>query len=96
MDLRPDSKTYLKWISLELVAGDNLSLYVPAGCANAYLTLEDSTIILYYMSEFYTPDSYMGFRYKVPNFSITWPCGPAVISTKDQNFPDLDLKNFNK
>ena len=96
VDIRPDSKTFLKWISIELVAGDNLSLYIPAGCANSYLTLEDSTVILYYMSEFYAPDSYRGFRYNDPSFSINWPSEPEVISSKDQNFPDLDLRNFNK
>ena len=73
VDIRPNSKTFLKWISINLVAGDNLSLYIPAGCANAYLTLKDSTVILYYMSEFYTPDSYEGFRYNDPSFSINWP-----------------------
>ena len=96
VDINPDSKTFLKWISIELKAGDNLSLYVPAGCANSYLTMEDSTVILYYMSELYTPESYKGFRYNDPNFSIKWPSEPEVISSKDQNFPDLDLKIFKK
>ena len=96
VDIRSDSKTFMEWISIELVAGDNRSLYIPAGCANAYLTLEDSTAILYYMSEFYTPGSYEGFRYNDPNFSIKWPFEPEVVSPKDQSFPDVDLKNFNK
>ena len=96
VDLRSDSATFLKWISVELSVGDNLSLYVPAGCANAFLTLEDSTIILYYMSEFFAPESYRGFRYNDSNFSIKWPSEPKVISSKDQNFPDLDLKAFYK
>ena len=96
VDIRSDSKTFMEWISIELVAGDNRSLYIPAGCANAYLTLEDSTAILYYMSEFYTPGSYEGFRYNDPNFSIKWHFEPEVVSPKDQSFPDVDLKNFNK
>ncbi len=96
VDLRSDSDTFLKWISVGLTAGDNLSLYVPAGCANAYLTLEDSTIILYYMSEFFAPESYSGFRYNDPKLSVDWPSEPALISSKDQNYPDLDLRVFNK
>ena len=96
VDLRPDSSTFLKHISIELSGKDNLSLYVPAGCSNAYLTLEDSTTILYYMSEFFHANSYRGFRYNDPNFLINWPFNPKVISPKDQSYPDLDLKTFGK
>lgn len=90
VDLRPHSESYLKWMSFELRAGDNFSLYVPAGFANGYLSLEDSTTILYYMSEFYSPGSYTGFRYNDPLFSVEWPAQPAVISDKDKGFKDFD------
>ena len=89
VDLRPNSKTYLKWMSVELNSEDNLSLYVPSGCANSFLTLKDSTTVLYYMSEFFSPDSYAGFRYNDPMFSVKWPAEPAVISEKDRSFPDF-------
>ena len=90
IDLRSNSETYLKWISFELQAGDNLSLYVPSGCAIGWLTLEDSTTILYYMSEFFSPGSYTGFRYNDPFFSVQWPAEPAVISEKDARFDNFD------
>ena len=90
VDLRPNSETFLKWMALELSMGDNLSVYVPAGCANAYLTLSKSTTILYYMSEFYNPNSYTGFRYDDPLFSVKWPSEPAVISEKDKSFDNFD------
>ena len=90
IDLRPSSKTFLKWMAVELSAGDNLSIFVPAGCANAYITLSASTSILYYMSEFYNPGSYSGFRYNDPLFSVEWPSEPAVLSLKDKSFGDFD------
>lgn len=90
VDLRPGSSTFLQWISFELKAGDELSLHVPAGCANAYLTLEDSTTILYYMSEIYSAASYRGFRYNDPLFGVTWPVEPEIISEKDRSYPDFD------
>ena len=89
VDLRPDSESYLKWLPVELKAEDNLSLYVPSGCANGYLTLEDSATILYYMSEFYSPGSYTGFRYNDPLFSVKWPAEPVVISEKDVSFDNF-------
>ena len=89
VDVRSDSETYLKWVSFELTAEDRLSIYVPKGCAHGYITLKDSTTILYYMSEFYAPGSYIGFRYNDPLFRIKWPAEPAVITEKDRNFEDF-------
>jgi len=90
VDLRPESKTFMQWKTFELNAVENFSLYVPAGCANGYLTLEDSTTILYYMSEFYSPESYTGFRYNDPAFNVEWPTEPVVISEKDKSFAYFD------
>ena len=94
VDLRPNSETFLKWMSIEIKAGDNISIYVPSGCANGYLTLENSTTILYYMSEFYSPGSYTGFRYNDPLFSVKWPAEPAVISEKDSKFDDFNPRSI--
>ena len=84
-DLRPASPTYSKWISMELNEENRLTLYVPPGCANCYLTLKDDTQILYYHSEFYTPGSEHGIRYDDPFFNFKWPMPPAVISVKDKS-----------
>ena len=52
VDLRKESKTYLKWQPFELTEDNRLSISLPIGCANAYLTLQDNTWIFYYHSEF--------------------------------------------
>jgi len=93
VDLRPGSSTFLQWAPFELKAGDGRSLHVPVGCANAYLTLEDSTTILYYMSEAYSVGAYRGFRYNDPLFGFKWPVAPAVISEKDRCYPDFNPGN---
>lgn len=93
VDLRPQSTTFLKWTAVELSASVAVSVHIPAGCANAYLTLEDNSSVLYYMSEFYAADSYRGFRYNDPFFSFKWPAEPAVISEKDRSYSDFDLED---
>lgn len=90
IDLREDSVSYLKWISFELSEENRLNLYVPKGCANAYLTLKDNTWIFYYHSEFYTPNAESAVRYNDPLFKIKWPVEPEVISEKDKNYPDFN------
>jgi dTDP-4-dehydrorhamnose 3,5-epimerase len=90
VDLREDSDSYLRWESFELTEENRLSLYVPTGCANAYLTLEDNTWIFYYHSEFYTPGAESAIRYNDPFFKFDWPAAPSVISEKDRNYPDFN------
>lgn len=90
VDLRPRSGTFLKWVSVVIDGKSRNSLYIPPGCANAYLTLEDDTVVHYYMSESYAPDSYRGFNYKDPFFGFRWPAEPRLISDKDDRLPNCD------
>lgn len=96
VDLRPDSKTHLKWISISIDARNKKSIYVPPGCANAYLTMEQDTFVHYYMTELYMPESYRGFCFNDPNFNFVWPALPALISEKDKNLPFFDSSLSNE
>ena len=89
LDLRKESKTFEKWVALEISANTKESIYVPAGCANAFLTLDDNTIVHYYMGDSFSPNTYRGIRYNDPLFAVKWPCEPKVISDKDLNFTDF-------
>ena len=89
-DLRPASPTFMQWVGVELSAAARRSLHVPAGCANAWLTIAANTTVHYYMSELYAPASYRGFRYNDPAFGFRWPSEPRLISDKDRSFPDFD------
>jgi dTDP-4-dehydrorhamnose 3,5-epimerase len=94
VDLRKKSKTYLQWQPFELTEENRLSIYVPIGCANAYLTLQDNTWILYYHSEFYAPGGEGGVRYNDSFFKFDWPIKvPQHISVKDNSWPDFKLNS---
>ena len=87
VDIREDSETYMQWIAIDISAEDRKSIYVPAGCANAYMTTSDCTVVHYYMSKEYNPDSYSGFYYNDKDFGFEWPNKPARISIRDKNLP---------
>lgn len=89
VDLRPLSATYLQWVAVEVSANRGESLYVPAGCGNAFLTTEMNTVVHYYMGDFFRPETYTGFRYDDPCFAVSWPHEPRVISERDAAFPDF-------
>ena len=88
LDLRKESQTYRQWTAMEISSDDRASVHVPHGCANAFLTMSDQTIVHYYMGDFFSPDTYRGIRYNDPSFGFEWPCEPVVISERDLNFPD--------
>lgn len=94
IDLRPRSSTFLKSIEIEVSSSIRESLHVPAGCANAFLTLEANTVVHYYMGDYFKPDSYCGFRYNDPFFNLQWPNRVEVISERDKNFPDFSLNQL--
>ena len=89
VDLRPDSPTFKRYISVILSADNHKSLYVPKGFAHGFQTLEDQTEVFYQMSEFYTPTAAGGFRWNDPMFQITWPHDTRTISSKDLSYPDF-------
>jgi dTDP-4-dehydrorhamnose 3,5-epimerase len=90
LDLRPESPTYKRHVSVVLSGANYLMILVPKGCANAFLTLEDDTEVSYLVSEFYAPPAERGVRWNDPTFAISWPViEPAVISEKDRSWPDF-------
>lgn len=90
IDLRKKSDTYLKCFKIKLSEKNHISVVVPKGFANAYLTLKDNTKVLYYMSNVYKPSKEYGFKYDDEFFSVKWPYKPKVISKKDLNLKDFD------
>ena len=84
IDLRKKSNTRNKWQSFNLSEENRLSLLVPKGCANGYLTLKNNSRILYFHSEYYSAGYEHNINYNDPFFKIKWPCRPKVISNKDK------------
>ena len=54
-DLRPDSPTKHRWFGIELRADSGTAVYIPAGCAHGFITLEDETSLEYLISDLLRP-----------------------------------------
>lgn len=78
-----------KWIGVELSAHNGRALYIPAGIAHGFQTLEDDTELYYHMGEFYDPSLSDGFRWNDPAFGIHWPVANPILSEKDAAYPDF-------
>ncbi|MBL8379592.1 MAG: dTDP-4-dehydrorhamnose 3,5-epimerase family protein [Burkholderiales bacterium] len=90
IDLRPHSPTFMAHLALELDAITGAAIYVPAGCAHGFLTLEDDCAVHYMMSEGQQAQLASGVRYDDPAFGITWPRPVACIHERDRSYPDFD------
>ncbi len=89
VDLRDDSPTRHRWISVELSAENGRQLYIPAGFAHGFQTLEHQSELLYLMSNYYVPGDADGVRYDDPILDIRWPLPIASISEQDNSWPAL-------
>lgn len=88
VDMRKDSSTYLQWTSVELSKENMKMIYIPEGCAHGFQTLEDNSEMLYFHSEYYSPEYEKTISFRDKQLNIAWPLEVAEISEKDFNAKD--------
>ncbi len=89
VDLRPRSKTFRRWVGVELSAANRKLIYIPKGVAHGFQTLTPNTEIFYLISEFFRADKARGVRWDDTAVGIHWPKGRRLISKRDRAFEDL-------
>ncbi len=89
VDIRPESRTFRQWFGAELSADIRNALYIPAGFAHGFITLDDASEVHYQIGERYRPDLARGLRWNDTAFGIRWPIEPRVISQRDATYPDF-------
>ncbi len=89
VDLRRTSPFFGRNVATELSAENGSQLYVPAGFAHGFCTLEPDTEVVYKVSDFYAPQSDAGVLWSDPDLAISWPvkAEDAVVSEKDARLP---------
>ena len=87
IDLRSNSDTRYKWISVKLDASQHNMLYVAEGFGHGFQTLEDNTEVFYQNSQTHMPQFERGVRFDDPFFQIKWPINEITVSDKDKTWP---------
>lgn len=73
VDLRSDSKTYGKWIGVELTEENKKQFYISEGFAHGFLVLSDTAEFCYKVTDFYHPGDEGGLAWNDPEIGIEWP-----------------------
>lgn len=97
VDLRKNSSTYKKWISVELTEKNKKQLFIPKGFAHGFLTLTDDVEFEYKVDNYYNKQTERIIHFNDPEISINWKNNNPILSEKDKNAPflkDCDI-NFN-
>ena len=91
VDIRKDSKTYGKWYGVVLSEENKRLLFIEAGFAHGFLTLEDDTEIEYKCTDIYAPKYDSGIMYNDKELNIDWKLEEFGI--KDIILSDKDKKH---
>lgn len=90
VDQRSSSSTFGKSLMVEIGPQmDYAGLFVPAGCAHGYLTLEPNSTLIYFMDKEYSQENSHGLLWSDPKLSINWPIDPIHISERDLKWPRI-------
>lgn len=98
VDIRESSPT-LGQYTAEILSSDNKKqLYIPEGFAHGFLTLSNTSEVLYKATNFYHPESERCILWNDATLNIKWPKGLKIeLSPKDllaQNFKSSELFSY--
>lgn len=97
VDLRRSSRTFKKFIKVELSSKFCQLIFIPVGFAHGFVTLEPDTEVVYKVTKSYSPAHDFGIAWDDPELNIDWPIrkSEAILSIKDQSLPPLsEIENF--
>ncbi|WP_371401290.1 dTDP-4-dehydrorhamnose 3,5-epimerase family protein [Kribbella sp. NBC_00662] len=91
VDLRPGSPTYRNAEYFDLTGENQVSVYVPAGCAHGFQALTDPADVSYRIDRAHNPDEDVSIRFDDPDLGIPWPLPVSLMSDRDKAAPSLAL-----
>ena len=91
VDIRQGSKTFGKWIDVELKGDSGKALFISEGLGHGFLALEDNTAVAYLVSTPYSPTDEYEIHPLDQKIGIQWSMkiGSLKISDKDNAAPTL-------
>ena len=94
IDLRKNSKTFGKMFTCTLSEKNSNSIFIPAGFAHGFQSLDKENYIIYSCTNYRDKSSEVTIDINDKNLNIKWPLRKQVVSKKDKN--GISFLNFKK
>jgi dTDP-4-dehydrorhamnose 3,5-epimerase len=95
VDIRKNSSTFGKYCKVILDDRQRNMLWIPAGFAHGFISLEENTVFVYKCTNVYDKASERGINWNDPQLNIDWGVPHPLISEKDLALPLLKgMKNL--
>ncbi len=95
LDIRKNSPSFGKWVSVTLSAQKKNLIYVPPGFAHGFCVTSPLAEVMYYVTGIYSPEHERGIAWNDPALNISWPTSQPILSPKDQTYPSLTAAEYN-
>jgi len=95
LDLRKKSRTFGKYFSIILSEKNSKSLFIPAGFAHGFCSLDNNNLVLYGCTNYRSKKNEVGILWNDDVLKINWPVNKPLISIKDKkNITFNQFKNL--
>tara|TARA_B100001564_G_scaffold267245_1_gene228872 strand:+ start:382 stop:783 length:402 start_codon:yes stop_codon:yes gene_type:complete len=94
LDLRKKSKTFGKVYSCVLSEKNSNSIFIPAGFAHGFQSLDRENYVIYSCTEYRDKKSEITIDVNDYNLKIKWPSKIQILSNKDKN--GISFLNYKK
>lgn len=85
VDIRPNSKTYLKTECLEMGEQNEIGLFIPIGVAHGFAAIADVTLTYIVDNYFNGGADENGVAWNDPQFSLDWGLLDPLVSDRDKH-----------
>jgi len=83
VDLRRNSRTFGKWIGVNLSESNRRQIYVPPGMAHGFCVTSDMAEFVYKCTDYWHPEHERTLLWNDPELGIKWPIPDPILSGKD-------------
>lgn len=85
VDLRKGSKTFGKYVMVELSGENKRQFFIPRGFAHGFLVLSDEAIFTYKVDNVYAPEHEASIHWDDPTIGIKWPIDGVEVLTSEKD-----------
>jgi dTDP-4-dehydrorhamnose 3,5-epimerase len=91
VDLRKDSPTFKRYVSVKLSSENKKQLFVPRGFAHGFVVLSETAIFSYKVDNWYAPQHDSGIIWNDQEIGVDWqiPDSEVLLSDKDKALKPL-------